>query len=262
MRWTEARVLDAVEAHFDAIAPSMMLRQVECRDENMRMRRLDGVVVSDTLDARVAIEAKTSRADYRNETPSKRSAAERIGHTCYYAAPIDVIPIDTLPDGWGLLEVHDDGVSLVAPAQMRWPAPLPDSWVRLLMWRTAATERRLRDPQTLREERGALSLEVERLQSLLGDRDMALAREKKRAQDAAEQVMAVVGDAACSEPACGKPITYTRINGWRHESRVVDTECEALRAETERRRRETLTGAAYIPVPAPRVTPAGVTTEH
>ena len=59
----------------------------------------------------VAYEVKVSRADFRRELddPSKRAPWELLAHETWFAAPTGVISKAEVPEGWGLLEVSDDG---------------------------------------------------------------------------------------------------------------------------------------------------------
>lgn len=248
MRWTEGSLLDVLIAGVGASQPAHLLRQVVVGD-----RRIDGILVLGGR--RVGIEVKTSRADFKREHDAKRDPTWRACHGCVYLSPPNVIQEADLPPEWGLWHVLDE-TTIVAVRAPTWHVPdtfATDALATELTRRTAATDDRLRHPGTA-EEAAALTLEVERLQGLLAGRESAVARERARAQDAAEQVVAAAGeDAVCSE--CKEPILYTRVHGWRHLMIDAEEPCEALRAETERRRREAATGAAYVSAPAPRVKP-------
>lgn len=245
MRWTEAGILDAVEAHYQRAEPCRMLRQVEHAG-----RRIDGLVVYPGGD-RVAVEAKTNRTDFRRETDAKRSASWSLAQRCVYAGPPQALPRAEMPSGWGLLHVHEDVVEVLAHPQHH-RAMLDSEQVAGLLLRLAAAEDRLRVPGAP----ATLSAEVDRLAGLLSTQRAATARETARAEQAAEQVMLARGeDLYCT--ACDGLLTYTRVHGWRHARKGLDATCDAQRAEAERRRREVLTGAAYVAVEPPRVRPTG-----
>lgn len=54
----------------------------------------------------VLVECKSTRADFRRDRtkPSRRNG-EPMGSIRWYLAPAGVIPIEELPEGWGLVEV-------------------------------------------------------------------------------------------------------------------------------------------------------------
>lgn len=56
----------------------------------------------------IAFEIKTSKADFRNEIkrPEKRTWCEKSARECYFIAPCGVIPVEELPECWGLMEVN------------------------------------------------------------------------------------------------------------------------------------------------------------
>lgn len=255
--WSEATLLDAVVAHFGATQPIHLLRQVEVEN-----RRIDGILA--VGDKRVGIEAKTSRADFRNESDAKREPTERATNESVYLCPPGLIEEGDLPYGWGLWWAIGPA-SIRVVRQPSWRG----SWLRSadalatsLLRRAAATERRVRVAERVSDPVGALVAaeeEVQRLEGLLAQHRAAVAREKARAQDAAEQVLALAGEQVCS--TCESPIVYTRVGKWRHVDRSWDGMCEARRSELERRRRKALTGAEYVGVPAPRIVPAGVPTD-
>ena len=256
--WTEDSLLDTAYAYLGRAQPVYLLRQVEVLD-----RRIDAVLVVNGR--RLGIEVKTNRADFRRESDAKREPTERTMHGCVYLCPPGVIEVHELPDGWGLWYA-------IAPARLRvmkhHAARTPDSvasslYATALTARAAAVERRVRAAERAEDPAAAIVAvdgEVRRLEGLLAARDAAVARERARAQDAAEQVLALVGEQTCS--CCEQPIIYTRVGAWRHVDRTNDTVCEARRAEAERLRRKALTGAEYAAVQAPRITPRGVPTDH
>lgn len=232
-----------------------MIRQVEHGG-----RRIDGLIVYPD-GRRKAIEAKTSRADFQRETDAKRHASWTLADECYYAAPSTIISTADLPYGWGLLHVRAGGATAVAPATSHGVRRLSHEDVARLAGRLAHLERRLSDPQDAEERAAALAVDVERLEGLLAAQRAATAREVERANQAAEQVLLARGeDLYCV--ACNGLLAYTRVHGWRHRSKGLDETCDAQRAEAERRRREVLTGAAYVAVEPPRIRPSGRPAGH
>lgn len=59
----------------------------------------------------VAVEVKVSRSDFRRELddPTKRAPWENLASECWFAAPAGVIPLQEIPEGWGLIEVIKGG---------------------------------------------------------------------------------------------------------------------------------------------------------
>jgi len=248
--WSERTLLDAALAHHGAREPAHLLRQVQ-----MVGRRIDAVLALGNV--RIGIEAKVSRADYQRETNEKRWPTWYACHECVYLAPPDVIDPDTLPRGWGLWEVlSPDRVVTRRPPIPHEPMPgHVGALATSLLRRAAAVESRERDPG----DPVVLRAEVERLEGLLAHRDAAVARERARAQRAAEQVLATLGEQPCS--MCGDAIRYTRYGRWEHVDRSREAPCEEARAAAERARRMAATGAEYGRVQAPPVLPEPLSTD-
>lgn len=59
----------------------------------------------------LAFEVKISRADFRRELddPMKRASWERLAHETWFVAPQGVIPLEEVPEGWGLMEYQASG---------------------------------------------------------------------------------------------------------------------------------------------------------
>ncbi|HFF8253867.1 TPA: MmcB family DNA repair protein [Acinetobacter baumannii] len=57
------------------------------------------------------IECKTSLADFRNDfsKPERNGTCQGVGNYRLYCAPAGLIPIDRIPDSWGLIEVNHKG---------------------------------------------------------------------------------------------------------------------------------------------------------
>lgn len=64
------------------------------------------------------IECKASRSDFRQDAkkPSRKNPDKKLGQVRYYMAPEGVIPLDELPEGWGLLEVKNKVVKVTVKA--------------------------------------------------------------------------------------------------------------------------------------------------
>lgn len=90
----------------------------------------------------VAYEVKISRADFRRELsdPSKRAPWEKLAAECWFAAPAGVIPLEELPEGWGLMEWTGDGWRRPRRAVQRRVEAWPPAFV-------ASIARRSQDPK-------------------------------------------------------------------------------------------------------------------
>ena len=256
--WTEETLLDAATAAIGAQRPLHVLREVEVED-----RRIDAIFV--VGDKRVGVEAKVSRTSFRSETDAKRKPTERACNGCVYLSPPGVIEPRDLPWGWGLWHVTGPA-SIKVVQKPLWHGVHPfaaDPLANYLARRLADVERRVRAAERSDDPTAALvavDAEVQRLQGLLANRDATVARERARAQDAAEQVAAMMGRQKCAD--CGGGIAYSRTGAWRHDDRQQEAVCERQRAADERARREAETGCAYGAVPAPRVLPAHLSTDR
>lgn len=64
------------------------------------------------------IECKVSRADFKKdaEKPSRKDPSKRLGQVRYYLAPKGVIPLEDLPEGWGLIELVGRSLIITKPA--------------------------------------------------------------------------------------------------------------------------------------------------
>jgi hypothetical protein len=68
-----------------------------------------------------AYEVKVSRADFRREldNPGKRAPWEKRASECWFAAPVGIIPLEEVPEGWGLLELGSNGFRAARRATQR-----------------------------------------------------------------------------------------------------------------------------------------------
>lgn len=76
---------------------------------------------------RVAYEIKVSRSDFSRELqdPDKRKASEDLANECFFVAPIKLLKIDEIPEGWGLIEKNKGGLRKVKHARQRENKLLP-----------------------------------------------------------------------------------------------------------------------------------------
>ena len=85
-----------------------------------------------------AFEVKVSRADFRREldNPGKRAPWEKLASECWFAAPAGIIPVEELPEGWGLLELTTDGFRAKRRAFQRKIDSFPPDFLASLARRT------------------------------------------------------------------------------------------------------------------------------
>lgn len=67
----------------------------------------------------ILVECKTSRSDFRADSKKWfRQDGLGMGQTRYFLAPKGIIPIEEVPAGWGLLEVHGDKIKVVVKSDL------------------------------------------------------------------------------------------------------------------------------------------------
>jgi hypothetical protein len=109
LKLTPAVLLQAVLQHHKGRAkytgPAFMALEVGVGEKDDR-RRIDGLLVS-YYSQPVAYEVKVSRADWLSEMrkPDKQDAAMKLAGMVYIVAPPDVVQVDEVPTGIGLIEV-------------------------------------------------------------------------------------------------------------------------------------------------------------
>jgi hypothetical protein len=269
-KMTAAAVVDALRAMYGITADMLgneewaLLTEVPLRVSQhphyrtwFNERRIDVLLVRNWSSGRgfdrLAVEVKVSRSDYRNETDVKREPAWASAQRCAYAAPVGLIDVDSLPDGWGLIEVQpnpDDG-----PAFCRWRRTAtrhePTADLDYLVAACARIASRHAEHLRRGDSKGAkvanLRRETTSLTGKLERSQEAVYRERGRVAHWRGLALAVEGMQNCAD--CGHPITPTRNYGWRHRDKVVEEACRDARAEAERVRREKATGSAYIHSP-------------
>lgn len=120
--WTEAKVFDALRHVFPSPAhvriPSVRNGTGYSRK---RTRTADGLVFS-TWPSRglwmAGVEIKVSRSDWKREL-ADASKADEIQQYCnhwYVAAPAGVVPVNEVPQTWGLIEVKGASAEIVKAA--------------------------------------------------------------------------------------------------------------------------------------------------
>ena len=81
-------------------------------------RRADAVAFNcwpSTGQHRLAFEIKRTRADFMREVdlPDKRAWLEKHFHQCYFVVVPDIVKLDEVPEGWGVLVATKDGKKLI-----------------------------------------------------------------------------------------------------------------------------------------------------
>lgn len=253
VKWTEALVIDALRAKFLPASDGLkqeewaFLTQVPLRtvrdghtEETFwttNERTIDALLTRNWSGGkhgheRLAIEVKVTRADYRHETPTKRAPAEAAAHRCAYAAPAGLIDPTTLPDGWGLIEVHDDGTTTWrATAVRRIPHANLDYLVSAGFRRASRAEEKIRRGENAAAEIVALRAEVESLRGVTLRATEARDREMARAKAARAELLNLAGTTGCD--CCGELLTWRRggiYDGiWQHKDLAHETVCRPLR---------------------------------
>lgn len=282
MKWTSSDVLDALREALGVCVDNLgmeewaLLTEVPLRAPRAgyeqggesywsNTRTIDALAVrcwsSGAGFQRLAFEVKVSRADYRNETRLKRAPAERAAHRTYYVAPAGIIPVDELPDGWGLVEVYEHAVDAVSgPGRLfmgsqrckavrkavpRSPGCDMDYLVAAHARRASRAEERIRTGADDAAEIPALRAEVTSLTGKLDRRDSAVMVEKNRVRSLRSLLAAVDGMNECAD--CGHPVAYLPARGvWRHKDKAQEQTCATARQEADRLAKEAKFGARYL----------------
>lgn len=245
---------------------------------------------------RLAFEVKVSKADYRRETDIKRLPAERAAHQTFYAAPVGLIEPESLPEGWGLVEVYPDaetyaegtgralgewnlaehvhepggivreGVDYTnrgalcrvrAKAATREPVCDLDVLAHMAFRRASRAEERIRRGEDDAAAVPALRAEVATLTGQLERREGAVANEREKMKKIKAHYLALLGEQVCSE--CREPVGLNLGTGyWKHRSAIQETACQIARDEADRLDKERRFGARYTRGWAGPVIPLGL----
>lgn len=277
-KWTEARVIDALRDTYLPASSNLVqeewafLTQVLLRAPDPRFahlgkqthwttneRKIDVLLVRNWAGGkqgheRIAIEVKVTRADYRSETDLKRGPAEASAHRCAYAAPAGIIDPATLPDGWGLIEVAEDGkAKWVVRATRRVPTADLDYLVSAGFRRASRAEEKIRRGEEDAAEIAALRAEAQRLKGIAERAVEARNREMARAKSARHDLMRRFdGKPVCA--TCGQPVDWVRgryRSNWEHKDQSVERECSAARLEEYQESRAAGLDPEYPSYPEP-----------
>lgn len=247
MKWTEALVIDRIRAHYETFdakygqtSTHALLTQVPAAG-----RIIDLLVLADDPIERLAIEVKVSRSDYRNETDAKRAASWQIAHRCLYAAPAGLIDPDTLPSGWGLVEVHPGPtLRFLGMGEYHRPTIGDDPFTHAALKRCAAAEDAIRRGDTPAHEMARMRWEVDRYAAAVERAQGSRDKYRKQAVAAASELLAVEGMQECAD--CDKPVTWLRAQmEWTHIDPVDHKRCSKRRSEADRLARIEATGSHY-----------------
>lgn len=260
MKWTEALVVERLRAYYATFdegygqtGTHALLTQVPVSG-----RIIDVLVLASDPPNRVAIEVKVSRADYRSETDAKRAASWQIAHRCLYAAPAGLIDPATLPDGWGLFEVHEtaDAV-LVEQGREHPPTVGMDPVTHMALRRCAAAEDAIRLGDTTPAEVARLRYESDSLHGMVQRAKSTARRQTALAKQARSQLLAMLGgEHHCAD--CEEQVTWQESQQWTHTNPGHDRPCHAIRAAADKRRKEAETGAWYGWGFAPPIEPQAI----
>jgi hypothetical protein len=212
---------------------------------------------------RIAVEVKVTRADYLQETDVKRAPAEVAAHQTTYAAPAGLIDPDTLPDGWGLMEVYETHADAAAGpgwiagdsvrSRVKWrvkprlrePSCDTDYLVAAVLRRAFRAEERIRrgaDDAALVPQ---LRADAERFEQQAQRAVSARDRYRTQVTELRRMLHAVEGGQVCAD--CREPVAYNAPRGvWRHKDKAQERTCREARAEASRLRQEARTGARYL----------------
>lgn len=255
-KWTEARVIDALRESYLPASSGLaqeewaFLTQVLLRAPDPRFahlatqnhwttnqRKIDVLLVRNWAGGkqrheRVAIEVKVTRADYRSETDLKRGPAEAAAHRCAYAAPAGLIDPATLPEGWGLIEVSEDGrTTWKVKAVRRVPTADLDYLISAGFRRASRAEEKIRRGETEAAQIAALRAENQRLKGMTERAVEARDREMARAKAARSDLMRrFAGKPVCA--TCGEPVDWVRgryRSNWEHKDTTVERVCSDAR---------------------------------
>lgn len=105
-------------------------------DTGFSPSRLDFFAIgcwSSTGHKTITYEIKVSRGDFKRElkNPHKRKRAEEVSTETYFATPLNLIQVEELPEGWGLIEATRGGLRIKRHAPQR-TATLNHSFVASL----------------------------------------------------------------------------------------------------------------------------------
>lgn len=131
-RWTADRVYGLLKQRFPSPAFELLAQVRNTTGYAKRERYADAIAVSVFPSRGVyltGIEIKVSKSDWRKElaNPDKANAIQKHCRYWYVAAPKGVVPVDELPDDWGLLECS--GNSIVATKAPTDGKPEPPDWL-------------------------------------------------------------------------------------------------------------------------------------
>lgn len=173
------------------------------------MRRLDSVAFrlwggSGKGHLLLGFELKVSRADWRRELQQFDKGADwaAVVDEFYIVAPKDLVPLDELPRGWGLLEVR--GSRLYVRAHPSRPAQTPDEMPRLVAarfverLRTAVIRQR---HEIQREIEPAIRAALEAQRAQREDRERTALAEQAEQWDALVRALEALGVGRYAEPA-------------------------------------------------------------
>lgn len=251
-RVTERDLLDRLHTRYGGADPGNLPRYIVAEhvgnDASHHATRAVDAIAVDTWKSALAVhgfEIKCSRSDWLAELrdPSKSAAFIPYCHFWWLVVADRAIVRDDLPEGWGLLVPHGDGLRAeVEPWKRRDPAPLPLNMVAPMLRSVNRTAERRGYRKGQRHQLDTSPEAVDELRrhvSEMGDQVNAYRQTAERAQrdrDFYKNALAVVSPEGLPCTTCGKglrPKSY-RYGDWKHRRKTDEEPCRLARAEAAR----------------------------
>ena len=155
IKWTEAMVFQALRKKYPTPSYTLLPQVRNCTGsiDTRRVRTADAIVVSTWPSLGLwlgGIEIKVSRSDWKKELadPSKSAAIQKYCRFWNIAAPKGIVPVDEVPENWGLLEIGRRGVHQTKTAPPLKEEPPDMLFLAAVLRRAGEVER---DTRELRE---------------------------------------------------------------------------------------------------------------
>lgn len=241
-KWTEGDVFRVLSERRYSKPAWAFMHQVADATGHAQRRWADAVAVglwpSRGLEIH-GIEIKVSRSDWRREL-KKPDKAENVAAYCdrwWIAAPKDVVPVDELPEGWGLLEITESKVKARKEAPKMDAKPIDRSFF-------AAMTRRLFESQSPAEQLAQVREEAKRealreAEERMGD---AVDRAQARANEASGELLRLKNALHGATPHdIGRAVRAMRsltgghgeLNALRSNARKVQEQADTIEAAAQ-----------------------------
>lgn len=133
--YTEQDVFDRLKFAFPSPAFVLLPQVRSCTGQAQDVPRKVDAIAASVYPSRglylCGIEIKVKKTDWRKELrdPEKSEAIKKYCRYWYVAAPIGIVPVGELPEGWGLVEVRADGATIVHRAEKTVEEPVDIGFV-------------------------------------------------------------------------------------------------------------------------------------